>query len=224
MKPVRATYFTDVLCVWAYLNQVRIAELQTEFGDQLEIDPRFCPVFGDVPGKLERVWSDRGGAVGYAAHVRGVLEQYPHASVHDDTWARVTPASSLPAHLVLCGVRDLAERGEVARTAYDASIWAVREAFFRDGRNIGEMPVLFEVLEAQGLSASRVEERIRGGQAFSVLARDDELIRKYDIKLSPSLILNEGRQRLNGNVGFRVMEANVRGLLRQPGHGEASWC
>lgn len=97
-------------------------------------------------------------------NVRGVLEHYPHASIHDDTWARVTPASSLVAHLVLCGVRDLAERGEVPRTVYDASIWAVREAFFRDGRNIGEMPVLFDILATQGVSASRVEERIRVGK------------------------------------------------------------
>jgi hypothetical protein len=34
---------------------------------------------------------------------------------------------------------------------------------------------------------------------------------------------NEGRQRLNGNVGYRVLEANIRELLNHPA-GEQSWC
>lgn len=40
--------------------------------------------------------------------------------------------------------------------------------------------------------------------------------------VSSTLIFNEGRQRLNGNVGYRVIEANIRELLHnlpeeQPG-------
>jgi hypothetical protein len=44
------------------------------------------------------------------------------------------------------------------------------------------------------------------------------------IEGSPSYVLNEGRQRLYGNIGFRVMEANVQELLRAPGIDDASWC
>jgi hypothetical protein len=36
-------------------------------------------------------------------------------------------------------------------------------------------------------------------------------------------VLNEGRQHLNGNVGYRVIEANVRELLHKPAD-EMSWC
>jgi hypothetical protein len=31
-------------------------------------------------------------------------------------------------------------------------------------------------------------------------------------------------QLLYGNVGYRIIEANVRELLHNPLHGEASWC
>ena len=31
-------------------------------------------------------------------------------------------------------------------------------------------------------------------------------------------------QKLYGNVGFRLMEANIQELLRAPGTDEASWC
>ena len=44
------------------------------------------------------------------------------------------------------------------------------------------------------------------------------------IEGSPSFVLNEGRQKLYGNVGFRIIEANIQELLRAPGGDQASWC
>jgi predicted DsbA family dithiol-disulfide isomerase len=41
---------------------------------------------------------------------------------------------------------------------------------------------------------------------------------------SPTFVLNEGRQVLFGNVGYRVLEANIRELIREPAAGAASWC
>ena len=46
---------------------------------------------------------------------------------------------------------------------------------------------------------------------------------RFSGQLSPSLVMNEGRQHLNGNVGYRVIEANVHELLRKP-VDEMSWC
>ena len=40
---------------------------------------------------------------------------------------------------------------------------------------------------------------------------------------SPSFVLNEGRQTLFGNVGYRVLQANVEELLNRP-DTDASWC
>ncbi len=37
-------------------------------------------------------------------------------------------------------------------------------------------------------------------------------------------MLNQGHQKLYGNLGYRVIEANIRELLREPGAGEMSWC
>ena len=42
------------------------------------------------------------------------------------------------------------------------------------------------------------------------------------VPVSPALVLNEGRQLLNGNVGYRVIEANIRELLANSSV-EASW-
>jgi hypothetical protein len=36
--------------------------------------------------------------------------------------------------------------------------------------------------------------------------------------------MNEGRQKLFGNVGYRIVEANIQELLREPNPDLASWC
>jgi len=44
------------------------------------------------------------------------------------------------------------------------------------------------------------------------------------IEGSPSLVLNEGRQKLYGNVGFRLIDANIQELFRVVPDDDASWC
>jgi len=44
------------------------------------------------------------------------------------------------------------------------------------------------------------------------------------VRGSPTLLLNQGRQKLYGNVGYGVIEATIQELLREPDAGEVSWC
>jgi hypothetical protein len=39
----------------------------------------------------------------------------------------------------------------------------------------------------------------------------------------PSFVLNEGRQKLYGNVGLRIIEENIQELLRVADGDQASW-
>ena len=40
MKPIRIFYFSDVLCIWAYIAQVRLEELKIDFSENIAIDYR----------------------------------------------------------------------------------------------------------------------------------------------------------------------------------------
>lgn len=221
MSPILIQHHADVLCVWAYVSQVRLEELEREFGDEIAIEHHWLQVFGNVGDKLYTNWRDKGGAAGYSAHVRDIVARFGHVPVHPEIWQREAPTSSLPAHAVLCAVRLLDAEDALNRVAPLAS--AIRSAFFRDLVDVSQRRHLLDLVEACGLPASRVAALLDNGAAWAALAADLDLAREQNVRASPTLIFNEGRQRLTGNVGYRVIEANVRELLQAPAGGQ-SWC
>jgi len=223
MEAVRINHFSDVLCVWAYVAQIRCDELVAQFPGRVSIDYRYMQVFGSVREKLAAQWAERGGLSGYAAHVREVASGFDHVEIHPEVWLKATPESSLPGHLFLCAVRELAARGDVEPDAQARAAWAVRTAFFRECEDIGVRSVLLEVGERAGVPAARVESLLDGGSAHAALCADLAKVRDHTVRASPTLMLNEDRQRLTGNVGYRVIEANVRELLERPS-AQHSWC
>jgi predicted DsbA family dithiol-disulfide isomerase len=83
--------------------------------------------------------------------------------------------------------------------------------------------VQLELAEELGLPIAAIQEQIDSGEAYAQLSKDLDLVKEHTVSVSPTLIFNEGRQRLNGNVGYRVIEANIRELLHNP-PDEQSWC
>jgi len=82
-----------------------------------------------------------------------------------------------------------------------------------------------ELLAPTGIDADAVRARIDSGEAYAALHRDAELMKSYGVLGSPTYVFNEGRQLLYGNVGYRIIEANLRELSSaHPVEGEPSWC
>ena len=224
MKPIHIFYFSDVLCIWAYVAQVRLEELKVAFPENIAIDYHFVPVFGNAREKLEKGWRDRGGLTGYQNHVKGIASKFEHISVHPDVWSRV-PASSTSAHLFLNAIQLLEIKGLVLESdkVLEKTTWALREAFFTKLADISDRKVQFEIAEELGLDINLIQAQIDSGEAYALLSKDFDLIKEHTVTVSPTLIFNEGRQRLNGNVGYRVIESNIRELLHNPAD-EQSWC
>jgi predicted DsbA family dithiol-disulfide isomerase len=57
---VQVSYFSDVLCIWAYATQASIDAVKEKFGDTVRLDYRFCSVFGDAARKITSTWKDKG--------------------------------------------------------------------------------------------------------------------------------------------------------------------
>ena len=223
MDRVKISYFTDALCVWAYVSLVRIDELKANFKNAVELDSRYFQVFGNVANKMDTAWKERGGLPAYRRHVREIVDKFGHVKLHERTWDMEVPKSSMPAHLFLCAVRHLESSSRCAPGSSDRAARAFRDAFFRHGRDISQGKVLFEIAESIGLPAAEIKDAIATGSAHAALAADLELARSQSIAASPTLLFNEGRQRLTGNVGYRIIEANIRELLEHA-PGQLSWC
>lgn len=222
MEPIRVMHFSDVLCIWAYISEARVDELLAQHPDQVELEHHFVHIFGrGAVGVAER-WREKGGIEAYADHVLGVAARYGHIEVHPRVWRDNPPCSSLATHLYLRAIAASTEDPNALRKA----LKALRRAFFVEAKSICNKQVLRGIADEVGVNPDEVGEKLDCGVAHEILARDIDLVRKYDVRTSPTLLFNEGRQRLIGNVSFRVIDANVSELLDDSHNDDAahSWC
>ncbi len=217
-SPLRVDYYTDVLCIWAWIAQRRIDEIEESRGKEIVIQHHCLNVFGDTANRIGNKWSDRGGYAGFAKHVRESAAPYTSAPVDPRVWRYVRPHTSATAHLILKAA-ELTATPDEARSLADT----LRASFFVDALDIGNVGVVLEVACGAGFDKTDLQSAIESGQAHAALMADYEHAQELGIKGSPSWVLNDGRQILYGNVGYRVLNANIEELLKSPAH-EASWC
>ncbi len=229
MSTAEVTYFSDILCVWAYASETRIDAVKNKFSDTVRIKNQFCSVFGDTARKITSNWNHKGGYDGFNAHLRGVADRFPHIEVHPEIWLKTRPSTSLSAHLFMKAVQQWDAKSREAQASdveniFDQVLWDFRCAFFRDCRDIARWDIQCEVARARGVDIVAIEESVHSGSAYAALAADYQDAEKMGVEGSPSLVLNEGRQKLYGNIGFHLIEANIQELFRTPRTDEASWC
>ncbi len=223
MERIPIFYFSDVLCVWAFFAELRLAAVRRSFGEQVLLEFRFCSVFGDTTRKIATAWSSRGGYEGFADHLHHSARQFPEIRLHNDIWRKVRPASSLSPHLYLKAVQ-LSEKEDGAKGAFECALCKMRDAFFLDGLDIARQDVQLEIGRDAGVDNELALRFIADGRAHASLSADYEDAQTLGVKGSPTMILNEGRQKLYGNVGYRIIEANIQELMREPNPNQASWC
>lgn len=226
-SPLEVVYFSDLLCVWAYAGQVRVDELRAQMGGKIRLLDRFLNVYGDVPNRIQKHAGDATDpAATYAARMRAVAARFDHTEMSERCFTDVCPQSSNQAHLVLCAVRGMVADGQHGDAeALPKLIRKIRLAFFEEALDVGQLDVLFELLEAEGVARGSVEKRLADGTAMAALSGD--LLEKDSLSItgSPTYVLDGGRQKLFGNVGYRVVAANVQELLEADAHRSgASWC
>ena len=218
VEKIKLTYYSDILCLWAHISQARVDEVAERFSEEVSIDYRFCSVFGDTAHKIGTGWAEQGGYAGFGDHLREAVAEFAHINLHPEIWQRNRPASSTPAHMLLKAVQRLDPRQS------RALLLELRSAFFERCLDISKWSILQTSLEVVGLSVNDVRELIDSGVAHADLEADHRDQQILMVQGSPTIILNEGRQKLYGNVGYGVIEANIKELLRSPVAGAASWC
>lgn len=215
-------HFSDVLCIWAYIGQIRLDELLKKYPQQLHFHYHFIQVFGAVEDKMKKNWQDRGGVLGYAQHVQDISVQYPHIKVHPELWTINIPTSSSSCHLFIKAVQNLIELNEISQPI-GTVIWQLRVAFFEHLIDISDLNQQLLIAENLSLPVDKIKQQITSGKAHASLEQDLQLKQTLGISGSPTFSFNSGRQTLYGNVGFRLIDANIQELINEP-HQLASWC
>ena len=211
-------YYSDVLCVWAWVAQRRLDELNKLFGDRIELHYHYIDVFGDSAGKIEKQWGDRGGYKGFSEHVIESAASFENAPVNPKVWDEIRPATSANAHKVLKAVELAYDKQSAINLAL-----VFRKAFFVDAKDIGHLDVLCDLVKQEGIDPEGVRQSVNEGTAIAALMSDYQKATQLALKGSPSYVMDGGRQTLYGNVGYRVLHANIEELLKNP-VDEASWC
>ncbi|MGL4543155.1 MAG: DsbA family oxidoreductase [Polymorphobacter sp.] len=224
MQRIEISYFSDLLCIWAWFAQPRIDEIRARYADRVSIVPRFCSVFGDSARKIPAAWGDKGGYAGFNAHLLHAAAGFPETIVNPEIWRGVRPASSLAPQLMLKAVQLGEAQGGWDALRTEAATVALRRAFFVEARDIAAAPVQRAVLVAAGIDLGVTDALLASGAAHAALASDYKDADALGVQGSPTFILNDGRQKLFGNIGYRILEANIEELLRAPEPDQASWC
>jgi len=217
-KPIHIDYYSDVLCVWAWIAQARLDEVNRQWGEQITVRHRFVDIFGDCYNKIPRQWGQTDGFDKFGEHVINSAADFEHCEINPDIWTKVRPRSSMQAHLFLQAVNAQAGQEALAGMALH-----IRRAFFSEARDISDLNFLLELAEDESLDTQELKEALRDGRAMAYLSADLREATEQGVKGSPTWVLNEGRQLLYGNVGYRILSANIEELLKYPGT-EASWC
>jgi predicted DsbA family dithiol-disulfide isomerase len=216
--PVVIDYYSDILCVWAWIAQRRIEELNDKLSNKIEFRYHYLDVFGDASNKIASQWQEIGGFSGFAHHVHQAALPYPDAAINSELWEKVRPNTSANAHLILKAI----ELSYGKEKSIELAL-IIRQAFFIDGQDIGKLNLLLKLVKAEGLDCQPIQKTIDNGSAMASLMADYQQAKTMSLKGSPSYIIDNGRQVLYGNVGYRVLLANIEEQLKAP-LNEASWC
>ncbi len=217
-SPILIDYYTDVLCVWAWIAQPRLEELRKQWGDKIKIQHRYVDIFGNASSKIPAQWGELDGFDKFHDHVQHAAAPYEHTEIHPDIWTRVRPNSSITAHLFLKAVAIAANESQM-----DTMATMIRRQFFTQATDIGDLEILLGMCDDLPIDREEVLTALTDGRAMSALSTDMKSGRETAIKGSPSWVLNNGRQILYGNVGYRILSSNIEELLNNPTE-EASWC
>lgn len=211
-------YYTDMLCVWAWIAQPRLEELQRQWGSRIEIRHRFLDVFGDSHSKIKSRWGAEEGFRKFGTHVSEAAASIGGAETHPDLWTKMRPRSSMQSHLILKAVGQVAGESRMESMAL-----RIRQAFFTQARDVSNLDFLLELAASENLDPEALAGNLRDGQAMAALSSDHREALELGVKGSPTWVINEGRQILYGNVGYRILNANIEELAKHP-TAEASWC
>jgi hypothetical protein len=179
-------------------------------------------VVGLVAARIGTDWGDKGGAAGYSRHVQQMAVRFDHLNIHPEIWTKNVPPTSVSCHLFLKAIQLLEKQGEVSaapaerfggKSVCEEAVWRCRLGFFRDLQDIADRNIQEAMASDLALPLAAIRRHIDSGAAHAALCADFDAKNRQLVEGSPPFVVNEGRQQLYGNAGYRIIEASIHELL-----------
>ncbi|MCO4774138.1 MAG: hypothetical protein KDA24_29170 [Deltaproteobacteria bacterium] len=209
---IKTDFYTDPMCIWALVAEPKVALLKDEFGDALQLEHHVLPLFGSIEERLATGSWAKGGIPGRVAATARVAAAAGVEGVSGKGWEH-SPSSSWGPSMTALAVRHLEDAGTLPAGSTGRTLYAMRQAFFVEDRDITLRSEQQAVLARCDLPVHEVFALVDDGRAMARLseARD----RRDGLRLdgSPTWVFDGGRAKLYGNVDMRVLRATVQALV-----------
>jgi len=210
---IRFHYWTDPLCIWAFVAQGKLDRLLAAHAGALDVTYHVVPVFGSIRWRFaEGPWA-AAGVEGRVQQTAAVAARFGHPEVTGEGWRAVCEGSSWAAGAAVKAVQVAERAGELPAGACEQYQRALRAAFFLDNRNVVRRDVQLELASEHKLEAKPIAAALDDGRALAALWEDHQLRETLGIQGSPTYVFDDGRAMLYGNVSEGVIVATVAELL-----------
>ena len=214
MDRIEFEYWSDPLCIWAFVAQSKLEHVLEQHGEHVAPRYHVVPVFGSIRERFATGSWSKAGPEGRAAATRRVAEQHGRNDVSGLCWLEDCPASSWPAGVAIKAVFAAEHAEEIDAGKGAVFQWRLRERFFVEDRNVARRDVQLELAEELEIPTAILEGRLDDGSALCALWEDHAKREATGLRGSPTFVFDGGRAMLYGNFSEAILTATVEELVK----------
>lgn len=213
MAHVDIEYWSDPLCIWAYVAQPKLERVLDEWGREVRVTYHVVPVFGSVVQRFRDGKWAAAGPRGRAETTKRVAKNHGF-DVSGACWVEDCPTTSWAAGAALKAVFAMEAAGQIPPGRGAKYQLQMRRRFFDENQNVARRAVQLELAEALEIPRGPLAQRLDDGSALAALFEDHERRQRVGIQGSPTYVFDGGRAMLYGNFSEDVLHATVSELVR----------
>ena len=179
-RKVKVIAYSDYICPFCYVGYHRIEQLKKEYN--LDVEWRPFEIHPETP--------KQGAAIDELPFPKGYLEM-AFANVKrlaDEDGLQLIFADKLPNSRLALYISEFARK----KGKFEEFHKLVLEAYWLEGKDIGDKSLLLDIAESVGLNRTEIENYLDTDEPYNVIQKSLSDLRKYGINGVPSFII-EGK-------------------------------
>ncbi|MCC6381955.1 MAG: DsbA family oxidoreductase [Dehalococcoidia bacterium] len=190
-EPLKVTVVSDYVCPWCYVGARRVQQ----FSELFEVEVKWWPFELHPETPIE------------GRHIDQILPPgNPRRAAMRDHLRTVVADADLPlvSNRMVANSHRALEAAEFARDRgkFEEMHWALLNAYFAEGRNVGDLEVVTEIVRAVGLDVDEWRAEVESGRYVELIDFATQVARQQGVTSTPTMVFDDrfvltGAQDLN---------------------------